>query len=258
MDQSGEDDPKEVLAARTFEKVLATVKLLDRQELKNEQDQRLFHTHELFTSWDEKRITSALVPEQYLRVIRDGQDVGYLKVIEKPAQHATHDGVEVDIRTHIAVEPKADAPAAPAAAAPPAGQVIPSAIPAQPLLPAAPARASQMDRESKLFVTFDRRHEDWSIITTTDDGRLGPVTTSELGNTDMEIHRALVSPDSPTTGPVDPRDRRNPRVRERDRYTLSVSTYTKVRTGDSRAARPAGLLSSRSFGSFAPAAAAAG
>src|ERR1019366_8951838 len=43
-DHSPGDNPGEILAAATFEKVLASVKLIDRQQLKKEQDQRLIRT----------------------------------------------------------------------------------------------------------------------------------------------------------------------------------------------------------------------
>ncbi|HSV13059.1 MAG TPA: hypothetical protein VLI90_02285, partial [Tepidisphaeraceae bacterium] len=225
-------DPQEAAAKSAFDAVLPTIKLLDRGVLKEEQDQRLFRTRELFATWDERRIKSALIPDQYLRVLRDGKDAGYLHVTERMAEHGGHEGVEIGLQSHLEgdLKPAAtDAPVAATASAS-AGEVVPAAVPAAPS-PMLPARPPRIDRFAKLFVTFDRMHEDWSIETNSDDGRTGPVRTSELGNSDKEIHHKLDRQAMAADEVVDPKDKKQPAVRTTEKYTLSVSSYQKVATG---------------------------
>lgn len=87
-----------------------------------------------------------------------------------------------------------------------------------------------MDRVAKLFVTFDRVHEDWTITTTSDDGRLAPVTSSELGNSDKEVRRVLDRKAMQEGEAGDATDLKQPPVRTIEKYALSVSTYAKART----------------------------
>ena len=88
-----------------------------------------------------------------------------------------------------------------------------------------------VDRLAKMYVSFDRRHEEWSITTNTGGGPLGMVSTSELGNSDKELHRVL---DRQAEGavPVDKKDPHEPRIRAQDKYHLSVSNYARARSGN--------------------------
>jgi hypothetical protein len=225
-DNSPNDDPNEVLAAATFEKVLGTVLLIDRQQLKKEQDERLYRTRGLFTQWDEKKLRSVLIPEQFLRIMRDGKDAGYVQVNERIANHAGNDGVEIELRSHITIE--ADAPVAPTIVPSPTGMLVPT-----PVTPAVqltvPAGPITTDRQSKLFVTFDRWHEDWSIITNFDNGTGLPATiSSELGNSDMQLRRILDRQKAAVMWKEPGKHDQQPPVIEKQKYTLSVSQYTKT------------------------------
>jgi hypothetical protein len=229
-DHSPGDNPGEVLAAATFEKVLATVKLIDRQQLKKEQDQRLIRTRGLFAIWDEKKIRSILIPQQYLRVVRDQKDAGYVLVTEHVANHAGNDGVEIELRSHITIEP--DAPVAASAApsiTPPQGIVVPSADPVAP--PTAAPTTVTTNRQSTMFVTFDRGHEDWSIITAFDSGQGEPTISSELGNSDMILRRILDREKAAQMWKEPGKHDQQPPVIERQKYTLSVAQYTKTQAG---------------------------
>jgi hypothetical protein len=164
-------------------------------------------------------------------LIRDGVDTGYLRITEQVTDHANNKGIEIDIQSHVEGEVKTDTqPAAPSPAMVPGRTVVPTAAaPTTPL--AAPTHPPRLDRVAKLFVTFDRMHEDWSIVTTSDDGRLGPATVTELGNSDKEVERVLDAAAAKNHEVGDQFDPRNPKTVEREHYTLSVSTYAKVRTG---------------------------
>src|ERR1019366_2008115 len=191
---------------------------------------RLIRTRGLFAVWDEKKLRSILIPQQYLRVVRDGKDAGYVLVSEHVANHAGNDGVEIEIRSHITIEPDAPsaAPVATPSAAPP-GMVVPTAEPvAQPI--AAPT-AVTTNRQSTMFVTFDRWHEDWSIITAFDSGQGAPTMTSELGNSDMLLRRILDREKAAQMWKEPGKHDQQPPVIERQKYTLSVAQYTKTQAG---------------------------
>jgi hypothetical protein len=229
-DQKGDDDdPGEVLAAATFEKMLGTVKLIDRQQLKQEQDQRLIRTRGLFAIWDEKKLRSILIPDQYLRVVRDGKDAGYVQVSEHVANHAGNDGVEIVLRSQMTLEPAA--PVVPSTPAPPAptGIVVPTAAPVAP--PIAEPLPIKSIRQTTMFVTFDRWHEDWSIITTFDNGHGPPAMSSELGNSDMQLRRILDREKAAAMWKEPGKHDQQPPVIEKQKYTLSVSQYTKTQAG---------------------------
>ncbi len=88
-----EEDPLVLQAVQTFQKVVEGVKLLDQQQLKTEQTERLIQTRTLLVNWTEPRILNALVPEQWLRIKRDGKDVGYAYVVEEPADELPRAGI---------------------------------------------------------------------------------------------------------------------------------------------------------------------
>lgn len=233
-DQAPTDAAREQSARQMFALMLGTVRLLDWSELKHEQNQRLYRTEELYHELSETRLKAAMVPQQVMRVLRDGRDLGFIVQTEQLATHAGHDGIEVNLRSHI--ETEAPKPAGPAPIVP-GGQVINlprigpgSSGSAAAAAPAAP-QPTRVDRLTKLFVTFDRRHEDWSIQTRVDTGQLQPTITSELGNTDMEVHEVLDREALAQHEVTDPNDPKQPPVHEREKYTLSVTDYT--RTGNS-------------------------
>jgi hypothetical protein len=228
-DHSAGDNPGEILAAALFEKVLGTVKLTDRQQLKKEQDQRLIRTRGLFAIWDEKKLRSILIPQQYLRVVRDGKDAGYVQVSEHVANHAGNDGVEIETRSHVTIEPDAPVSSSTPNTAAAGTVVVPTTdAPAQPLAAPAPVTTT---RQSVMFVTFDRWHEDWSMITEMDTGHGSPTFNSELGNSDMLLRRILDREKAAQMWKEPGKHDQQPPVIERQKYTLSVSQYTKTQAG---------------------------
>jgi hypothetical protein len=188
------NDPLETDARRMFEKVLPTVKILDRKELADEQKKRYFDTKMLMIRLDKKRIIQAIQPLRLMRIVRDGKDIGFIQINERLATHSGNAGVEVIIRSRVQSEPPQPGAANPAGngiTAPPAGTIVlPGSIgPAGAAASAAdPKNAvpSNVFTSSTFFVTFDRAHEDWTSITQVDD----EVATQlvESANTDLTTH----------------------------------------------------------------------
>ena len=98
-------------AARTFAAVLDSTDLVDLSDVRADQESWLINTRNLLVNWDERRIDNALKPIQWLRVLEDGEDVGYLVIAEERADGlpraggaaadapAGGDGVRVGVRS---------------------------------------------------------------------------------------------------------------------------------------------------------------
>ncbi len=149
-------DPGLQLAVETFSQVLDSIQLVDQTAIKEDQDQRLFRTRTLFVNLTEPNLRAALAKEMWLRVVRDGKDVGYTYVIEeigrdlprkgKPDRQNGAEGVLIGVRSRML-----------------------------------PDAGMQVDSESWLFCTFDRKYEAWSNIAAIDDAKNGKSTNGELG-----------------------------------------------------------------------------
>ncbi len=81
-------------AAEGFKKSLDSFKVLDQTELRREQEDRLFRTRSLLVNITKPRLMEALVPEQWLRIRRGGQDIGYSYLVEEPAREIPADPVQ--------------------------------------------------------------------------------------------------------------------------------------------------------------------
>jgi hypothetical protein len=198
-------DPTEQQAIETFRSVLDSVKLLDLQPVRDDQVNRLFRTRSLIFNFTEKKLTGALVGERYLRIIKDGKDVGYSYVKEEATRRGGADGIYVGIHTRVMTLKD--------------GKVLPF---------------PREDSESQMFVSNDRRNESWSKISAwDDDGR--PKTpsnpwkkVSEFGAT-ARTEKKVLNADS-----YDPRrpgaqvqrgeigDSAQPWVDTRESYSLNV------------------------------------
>jgi hypothetical protein len=80
------ENPAERLAYQTFSKIVDSVVLLDRADIKKDQDDRLFRTMALYVNWSGAQfqtVRAALAPEQYQRIVRDGKDIGYSYIVEE-------------------------------------------------------------------------------------------------------------------------------------------------------------------------------
>jgi hypothetical protein len=133
------DDPGVQTAVSDFTEMLDTVRILEQTAVRQEQDERLMHTRTLFVNWTPEKIRAALVKEQWLRILRDGQDVGYSYVVEevgrdlpRPGQKESEftggdDGALIGIRSRTV-----------------------------------PEAGVRVDSETWMWVSFDRKHEKWS------------------------------------------------------------------------------------------------
>ena len=183
-------DPGEELAVRTFGQMLDSVDILDRSAIRDDQVRRAIATRALFVNWTPDRIKQAMVPEQWLRVIRNGKDVGYTYVVEMPGKEIPDKSVT---REQIA-EMTAQLPG-------PEGVLV--GIRSRFI----GEENKRRDAETWLFMTLDRAHETWSSLTVDTIGGEQARHATEFGASDRQ---------------VDPRGRQLG-IDVREKYTLNVS-----------------------------------
>jgi hypothetical protein len=192
-----EDNPNERQAAETFRAMIDTIQILDRAWIKTDQVNRLYRTRALFIDWSFKggqRIKDAIIPETWLRFIRDGKDIGYSYVAEeavdgkdvKSNPGRAFDGVLIRIRSRTM------------------------------------ENGNQIDVGSELFTSLDRKHEDWAHVVNyvTNKGQKNEdrKQTSEYGFSELRMTR-IVDHDAPR----DPKDPKAPPGHEIESYKLSVT-----------------------------------
>jgi len=88
-------DPGETRAYDAFMRMVDSVRLLDLEKVVADQDARLFNTRQLFLDWSGmhgQKILDALVKEQWLRIIKDGKDIGYSYSTEELDQQPGNPG----------------------------------------------------------------------------------------------------------------------------------------------------------------------
>ena len=219
--------PQESDARQMFQRMLATATVVDRRPFVEEQKRRLYNTRELWVQVDRKRVEAALQPAvRYMRVVRSGKDVGYVQVNQRVEQHHGRDGVLVVARSHLegAAEPAAAAAPAVAAAAGPTVD-LPGRAPPAPVA----TGPTRLEREAKFFVTFDRGHEDWTVVTRLNN-RVGDDAV-EMGNSDVEVRRMLDTTVLHDQARLAGHDRQPP-VLDRETDMLRVDDYRgKLPTG---------------------------
>jgi hypothetical protein len=151
---------QEQRAVETFGKIVDSIHLLDRSKIRQDQVERLFRTRALFGQWTLARIKSILIPRQWLRVVRDGHDVGYSYLVERPERRGNSDGMTIGIRSRLVKED-----------------------------------GGRIDTESWLYANIDREHGSWSTGVRVSDakGKLVAYGT-EIGASDQTIdgHRLTV------------------------------------------------------------------
>lgn len=185
---SGPDQstPDEKLAVATFSSIIDSVKLLDRGDVKQDQVQRLERTRFLLlANWTETRIRKAMIPEQWLRIIHDGKDIGYTYIVEEEAERAGRKGVLVGYRSR--------------------------SIGDQP--------GEQVDQESMFFCGFDRKLEEWTTVTQITD-KNGKQMLNELGTSSMQS-KNVVDRGAPKGDPSG-KDPNQPATKRIDSYVLKV------------------------------------
>jgi hypothetical protein len=233
-------DPEEVLAARTFMAMLDTIQLLDRSWIKTDQVNRLYRTRALFTDWNDKggkRIKEALVPEQWLRILRNGKDVGYTYQAEEFVEGRNvknnpgrlRDGILVSVRTRTV------------------------------------DGNNQLDLGLQMFTSMDRKHEDWAQITNVIAAKGLPaeekVQNMEFGFSEIHVTHvldrgAVRDPKFDPAKEADPnlRDPKNPILRDVETYSLAVDRATQGRNANNKSEKhtPSPWYIPQAIGSMLP------
>lgn len=179
--------PEEREAVAAFTAVLDSVKILDRRDVREEQDERLIRTRGLMVNWTPARVRKSLTSERWLRLIHDGKDIGYSYVVEEESEKGGKAGVTIGVRSRTMPQP-----------------------------------GVQVDAESLQFVSFDRRLEEWSNVSqeTSPDSK-EPRQAIEIGSSVLEERRVL----DPDVIPGEGKDQNQPGVRKQNDYKLTV-TYS--------------------------------
>lgn len=187
------EDPAEREAVTVFRKVLDSVKLLDRTSIRLDQNERLYRTRALYVNLTENRIRQALIPEQWLRLMQNGKDIGYTYIVEETEKRGTQDGVKIGIRSRTRPDPQ-----------------------------------MQVDAETWMYCTFDRAHGEWTN-TVIYDNPLKPEPkkkySTEIGICDRQIKPEIERPlEGGQPGGKS-------QVREMETYTLTVKYVSRSSTG---------------------------
>jgi hypothetical protein len=151
-------DPQVALASETFLQMIDSVELLDQSNLRQDQEDRLLRTRNLFLNLhDPEKVRKALEPDQQLfRILRNGKDVGYTLVEEKVAHDLPRKG-RVEVQTG------------------PEGLLV--GIRTRLMSDA----GAQTDSESWYFSTFDARLETFYSVSYVQDPKAGKSSHGELG-----------------------------------------------------------------------------
>lgn len=222
-------------AITAFKAAIDTLDVMDLRDVKADQDQRLFSTRALFVNLTPDRLKKALIPEQWFRIIQNGKDVGYSYVIEEVELAADktsakpQDGFRIGVRTRVFAPPAGSAPSDVLAS--PETLSIPGLTAAQvhldPEPKAAPAATQpsakvQVDAESWMWMSLDRRHGEWSNVALIDTGA-DRDHRSEVGSADRQVSQ-FIDKELQRGSKEDPQQ---PPVRRADIYTLNVRSVAK-------------------------------
>ena len=185
-------DAGEMVAVESFRQMLETVKLLDRTPVKRDQDARLIRTRALFVTFTPQKLRDTLIPEQWMRLIHDGKDIGYTYIVEEPDAAGKVEGIRIGIRSR-----------------------------------SYPDAQTQVDGETWYICTSDRRHENWSNLVWVQNLKTKQADQiTEIGSSDRTTRRQA-EPGAQLLSPEE-----NPKVAIYDTYELNVKTLGKSATGE--------------------------
>jgi hypothetical protein len=192
VDQQSAEDPGEREAVTTFQKVLDNVRLLDTSKVREEQEKRLYATRAFLTNLTPGKLRRSLVPEQWFRILIHGKDVGYTYVMEQLAgglpepdedlmKRAREGKLSDDEKSRPLLLPRITP-----------GDDILVGVKSRVIIDGPRSNKSvgpiQTDSESWMFVTADRKHEDWSrLIVQHEDTRKKDAFSEELGTSDQHL-----------------------------------------------------------------------
>jgi hypothetical protein len=170
-------NPAEKLAHDTFAEVVDSVNLLDRTNIVEMQRQGLYSSMGLFVIWNANHyamIRAALVPDQYQRIIRDGQDVGYQHIVEEfePNPKSPEESIlRIGVRSRMMPTPQ-----------------------------------QQWDTETWMISSVDRKHEHWKTAARGADNKGQLIDSfSQVGTSDEQTKAFAIdtTPDA-NNGSLDP------------------------------------------------------
>ncbi len=196
------EDPGERLAVEAFRIILDSVRLLDRGAVKEDQDQRLFRTRALLVNWSEEYLRRAVVPEQWLRLMRDGKDIGYTYAVEEISAAKGTAELVVSVYTFTTPEP-----------------------------------GVRMEATSQMAMTMDRRHESWAhVVRGKNENEKHPdkqdIYASEYGTTDVNTRTIMDRRLEIGEGTGKNRDEKQPQARLVDVWNLQVTYISKGGRGE--------------------------
>lgn len=215
-------DKDERDAVETFRQMIDSVHLLDTSQIVQDQDERLILTRNLMVGWTAAKLHSVLIDEQWVRILRDGKDIGYSYVTEQTAA-----GVPRPLRADEVKAGKSDRDLV----KPGDGVLI--GVRARSIDPAANVDPDlkkngpvQVDSATWMFTAPDRKLEDWSRIIVADyhavDKAGKPIKseTEEFGSSNKA-----------TVGSLDENKPQSP-IRVRERNKLDVITVSQSGQGE--------------------------
>jgi hypothetical protein len=169
-EDQGVINPAEKLAFDTFSEVIDSVNLLDRSNIVDYQNEGLYATRNLFVVWngdDSKIIRAAVVPEEYQRIIKDGQDIGYQHIVESYSANLKtpeESILKVGIRSRMS-----------------------------------PSPLRQWDTQTWMYSSADRKHEHWKTAAQCTDNHGKVVDSfSQIGVSD-EANKPVVIQSKPNS-----------------------------------------------------------
>ena len=146
------DDPAEREAVELFQEVLDTIRLLDQRPVVEDQEQRHYATLALLVNLGgQGNLHSKLIPKQWFRLQRRGEDIGYVYTVEEPG-----DGIPDDAGGAGAAA--ARRPKKPGRREGPDGVVIGTRS------RTAAGENTRVDAESWMYSSTDRRSEEWKTL----------------------------------------------------------------------------------------------
>jgi hypothetical protein len=197
-DAKGADssDPAERIAVESFRQMIDTVKLLDRTVIKDDQNERLVRTRALFVTLHEKKLRATIIPEQWLRLMSDGKDIGYTYIVEELGAEGPNEGIRIGIRSR-----------------------------------SYPEKDVQVDGETWYFVSFDRKHETWrSLAWVQNLATKQSDQFTEIGSSDRRVKRTV-----DTSGQVqlgEGKDLKQPPVVATESSTMQVQRIGKAKNAE--------------------------
>jgi hypothetical protein len=180
-------DPQEKAAVELFAAMLDSVRLRDNADIKEEQIQRLFRAHAFYYNLTPAAYKRALVPEQWLRIVQDGKDIGYSLIVEELAKQGNREGFRVTVKSRTF-----------------------------------PGKGKQLDSESQLFCAFDRSHEEWTSTSALTAEDRAALNVSEVGISEREF-RSVEKKDPPILGNFRAPTTRASSEKSTEGYKLSVT-----------------------------------